>query len=134
MSSRVPDAGAASLPRRRPLRTRRTRRWGVHAVCATVSGMRIRGLFLLIVAGCLPGVFAPACGAALGSAESRAAAQNALLEEYYQSELKAHPERATAYGDYRYNDRLDEYSLAALAGQHARDQRFLARLEAITTS
>jgi uncharacterized protein (DUF885 family) len=95
--------------------------------------MRNKCLFLLIVAGCLPGVFVPACGAALGSAESRVAAQNALLEEYYQTELKAHPERATAYGDYRYNDRLDEYSLAALAGQHANDQSFLARLEAIPT-
>ena len=76
--------------------------------------MRNQCLFLLIVAGSLPGVFVPACGAGLGSAESRLAAQNALLEEYYQTELKAHPERATAYGDYRYNDRLDEYSLAAL--------------------
>ncbi len=83
---------------------------------------------MLIIAGCLPGVFVPALGAALGSAESRVAAQNALLEEYYQTELKAHPERATAYGDYRYNDRLDEYSLAVLAGQHANDQSFLARL------
>ncbi len=95
--------------------------------------MRSKYLFLLIAAGCLPGVSVPALGAALGSAESRVAAQNALLEEYYQTELKAHPERATAYGDYRYNDRLDEYSLAALAGQHANDQSFLARLEAIPT-
>src|SRR3984957_8125301 len=133
MSSRVPNAAAASLPRRRALRTRGSRRWGVHAVCATVSGMRSKYLFLLIVAGCLPGVSVPALGAALGSAESRVAAQNALFEEYYQTELKAHPERATAYGDYRYNDRLDEYSLAALAGQNASDQSFLARLEAIPT-
>jgi hypothetical protein len=54
---------------------------GVHAVCATVSGMRNRYLFLLIVAGCLPGVFVPAWGAASGSAESRVAAQDALFEE-----------------------------------------------------
>jgi uncharacterized protein (DUF885 family) len=66
------------------------------------------------------------------SVDSRLAAQNSLLEEYYQSELKAHPERATAYGDYRYNDRLDEYSLAAIAEQQARDQHFLARLDAIS--
>jgi uncharacterized protein (DUF885 family) len=67
------------------------------------------------------------------SVESRIAAQSALFEEYYQSELEAHPERATAYGDYRYNDRLDDYSLAAIEGQHARDQRFLGRLEGIST-
>jgi uncharacterized protein (DUF885 family) len=67
------------------------------------------------------------------SVEPRIAAQSALFEEYYQSELDAHPERATAYGDYRYNDRLDDYSLAAIEGQHARDQRFLGRLEGIST-
>src|SRR6267154_6470041 len=82
--------------------------------------------------------FSAADGASLNSTavsvESRVAAQNALFEEYYQSELKAHPERATAYGDYRYNDRLDEYSLAAINGQHSDDRSFLARLEAIPTN
>ncbi|MEP6884379.1 MAG: DUF885 domain-containing protein [Gammaproteobacteria bacterium] len=72
-------------------------------------------------------------GPSRASVESRVASQNSLFEEYYQSELKAHPERATAYGDYRYNDRLDEYSLAAIAEQQARDQSFLARLDAIPT-
>jgi uncharacterized protein (DUF885 family) len=67
------------------------------------------------------------------SVESRVDAQNKLFEEYYQSELKAHPERATAFGDYRYNDRLDEYSLGAINNQHASDQGFLERLEAIPT-
>jgi uncharacterized protein (DUF885 family) len=73
-------------------------------------------------------------GATQASVESRVLSQNLLFEEYYQSELRAHPERATAYGDYRYNDRLDEYSLAALKSQHANDQAFLARLEAIPTN
>jgi uncharacterized protein (DUF885 family) len=108
-------------------------RWGVGAVCATVSGMRTQYLLLLCVAGCLPFVSGRAFAAAQDSVEARVAAQSALFEEYYQSELKAHPERATAYGDYRYNDRLDEISLAALASQHASDQKFLARLEAIRT-
>src|SRR3984885_5650250 len=65
------------------------------------------------------------------SVEARVATQNSLFEEYYQSELKAHPERATAYGDYRYNDRLDEHSLAAINSQHANDVSFLARLDAL---
>ena len=95
--------------------------------------MRTKYILLLSAACCMPIV----AGGALGAPqtfESRVAAQNALVEEYYQSELKAHPERATAYGDYRYNDRLDEYSIAAIAGQHANDQSFLARLEAIPTN
>jgi uncharacterized protein (DUF885 family) len=73
-------------------------------------------------------------GASQPSVESRVLAQNLLFEEYYQYDLKAHPERATAYGDYRYNDRLDEYSLAVLKSQHDNDQGFLARLEAIPTN
>src|SRR3984893_10508758 len=65
---------------------------------------------------------------------ARVAAQNALFEEWYQADLKAHPEQATAYGDYRYNDRLDGRSLAALSAEHANDQHFLARLKAIATT
>jgi uncharacterized protein (DUF885 family) len=69
--------------------------------------------------------------AAPTTVESRVAAQNSLFEEYYQSELKAHPERATAFGDYRYNDRLEDTSLAAIRSLHDSDVSFLARLEAI---
>jgi uncharacterized protein (DUF885 family) len=69
-----------------------------------------------------------------GSVESRLAAQNALFEESYEYSLKTHPERATAFGDYRFNDQLDEYSLAALQTEHASDTAFLARLDAIATA
>jgi uncharacterized protein (DUF885 family) len=65
---------------------------------------------------------------------SRIAAQNALFEEQYQSDLKRHPERATAIGDYRYNDQLDDYSPAGVQLQHALDEDFLARLDAISTA
>jgi uncharacterized protein (DUF885 family) len=68
------------------------------------------------------------------SVESRIAAQNALFEEYYEADLKSYPEHATAYGDYRYNDRLDEYSLAAIKNDHASDENYLARLKAISTA
>jgi uncharacterized protein (DUF885 family) len=68
------------------------------------------------------------------SVEFRLSAQNALFEEFYQADLKAHPERATAYGDYRYNDRLDDRSLAALAAEHASDEAYLARLNAVPTA
>jgi len=64
----------------------------------------------------------------------RVTAQNALFEEQYQSDLRNFPERATAFGDYRYNDKLAEYSLGAIAERHKADQGFLSRLEAIPTS
>ncbi|HME37373.1 MAG TPA: DUF885 domain-containing protein [Steroidobacteraceae bacterium] len=103
--------------------------------------MRNKALSLLLaVGGFSVGAVLPldagatAVEARATAVEARATAQNELFEEYYQSELQAHPERATSYGDYRYNDRLDEYSLAAIDSQHARDQGFLARLEAIPTA
>jgi uncharacterized protein (DUF885 family) len=68
------------------------------------------------------------------SVESRIAAENALFEEVYQTELKTYPQFATAIGDYRYNDQLDDRSLAAIENRHAADGNFLARLNAIPSS
>jgi uncharacterized protein (DUF885 family) len=65
---------------------------------------------------------------------SRISAQNALFEEQYQADLKTHPERATAIGDYRYNDQLDDFSPGAYQRQNAADQGFLSRLNAISTA
>src|SRR5271163_626296 len=61
----------------------------------------------------------------------RLAAQNALFEEQYESDLRNFPERATAFGDYRYNDKLNDYSLEAIARRHRIDMEFLTRLQAI---
>ncbi|MFZ0299532.1 MAG: DUF885 domain-containing protein [Candidatus Sulfotelmatobacter sp.] len=64
----------------------------------------------------------------------RLAAQNALFDEYYETDLRNFPERATAYGDYRYNDKLAEYSLNAILQRHHSDEAFLARIEAIPSA
>src|SRR4029077_2989658 len=74
----------------------------------------------------------PAFGQAASVAD-RVAKQNALFEEYYQAGLKNFPERATAYGDYRYNSQLAQVSLEEIARQHAENDDFLARLKAIPT-
>ena len=66
--------------------------------------------------------------------EARLAQQNALFEEQYESDLRAHPELATAYGDYRYNDQLNDYSIAGSTAQHERDADFLARLQRISVA
>src|ERR1700728_5054487 len=75
-----------------------------------------------------------ALAAPVDSVASRVAAQNALFEEQYQSDLKASPETATDYGDYRYNDKLDDVSLAEIEREHATDEKFLGRLKAIPTT
>ncbi len=64
----------------------------------------------------------------------RLAAQNALFEEQYQTDLRNFPERATSFGDYRYNDKLADYSLEAIAKREKDNENLLARLEAITTT
>src|SRR5580765_2416903 len=64
----------------------------------------------------------------------RLAAQNALFDEQYESDLRNFPERATAFGDYRYNDKLADYSLAAIAQRHRADEEFLKRIQAIPTA
>ncbi len=68
------------------------------------------------------------------SVASRVAAQNALFDDAWQASLKMNPNQATAVGDYRYNDQLGDYSLAAPAARHQRELSDLARIKAIDPS
>lgn len=95
----------------------------------TFSDMHKTALIALLIACTYSAVAKDA-----GTLDSRIAAQNALFEEQFQADLKAHPERATAIGDYRYNDQLEDYSPAAFQRQDAADRKFLARLGAISTA
>ena len=61
----------------------------------------------------------------------RLAAQNALFQESWQTELKLSPTLATAIGDYRYNDQLGDSSLAGIAKRHEIEVAELARIKAI---
>jgi uncharacterized protein (DUF885 family) len=74
-----------------------------------------------------------ACSAFGETVADRVAKQNALFEEYYQAGLRNFPERATQYGDYRYNSQLGQVSLADIARQHEEADDFLARLKAMPT-
>src|SRR5271170_5678695 len=87
-----------------------------------------QSLFLLVVVA--GSVFAQT----LKPVADRLATQNALFDEYYETDLRNFPERATAYGDYRYNDKLAEYSLGAIFQRHQTDETFLARVEAIPSA
>jgi uncharacterized protein (DUF885 family) len=63
----------------------------------------------------------------------RVTKQNALFDEFYETGLKNSPERATSFGDYRYNALLSQFSLAEIARQHAEADDFLKRLKGIPT-
>jgi len=71
--------------------------------------------------------------AQMPSVADRVAKQNALFDEFYEAQLKDSPELATAWGDYRYNSQLGQYSLAEIARRHVESDDFLARLKAIRT-
>jgi uncharacterized protein (DUF885 family) len=95
----------------------------------------MRSQFLvLLFAFCLAVPTPRSLTAQTASVDSRLATQNALFEELYQADLKNAPERATAYGDYRYNDQLSDRSLAAIDRRHTADVANLARLKAIPTT
>ena len=71
--------------------------------------------------------------ASAGDVTARVQRQNQLFEDFYQASLKNSPIGATYQGDYRYNDLLDDASLAAVAREHAEEDSFLAKLKAIPT-
>lgn len=91
--------------------------------------MRIFVSSILLIAVAIPSV-----GQNEKRLADRVAEQNALFEEQYETDLRNFPERATAFGDYRYNDRLNDFSLEAIAQRHKMDEDFLRRLEAIPTT
>ncbi|HEX4576759.1 MAG TPA: DUF885 domain-containing protein [Edaphobacter sp.] len=90
----------------------------------------------LVLATCvaLPATHSLTAQTAASPVETRLATQNALFEELYQADLKNAPERATAFGDYRYNDQLSDHSLAAINRRHTEDVAALDRLKAIPTT
>ncbi len=93
--------------------------------------MRLPKSLLLLIA---VGVSTNAQTQSLKPAADRLAEQNALFEKQYETDLHSFPERATAFGDYRYNDKLAEHSLDAIALRHKTDVDFLTRLQAIPTA
>src|SRR5579862_1556150 len=66
-------------------------------------------------------------------AADRVAAQNVLFDNYYETELRNRPEMATAFGDYRYNDKLSDYSLQAIAAREKNNEDFLRHVQEIST-
>ena len=88
--------------------------------------MRLLCVFLLLISSTLAQNPKPVA--------ERVAAQNALFDDYYETELRTRPEMATAFGDYRYNDKLNDYSLEAIAKRHQDDEKFLGRIQAISSA
>ena len=69
--------------------------------------------------------------AAPTSLADRRQALNDVFHDYWEDQLKTNPEFASTIGDFRYNDQITDYSVAAYNDELARQQRFLLRLAAI---
>src|SRR5216683_2823581 len=91
-------------------------------------------LLTLLLASCFDVPTTHSLTSQTASVYTRLTTQNALFEELYQADLKNTPKRATAYGDYRYNDQLSDRSLAAIDRRQTADVANLARLKAIPTT
>ena len=92
--------------------------------------MRTLVTFFSSLACCAAGI----SSAAVPSAAARLAAQNSLFEEQWQAGLDESPEFSSYIGDYRHNDRLDDYSLAGIERRFVRDEKYRVRLAAISTA
>jgi len=75
-----------------------------------------------------------AAAAPPGDVATRVKALNELLAEQWQYQLKESPEFATVLGDYRYNDRFSDVTIAHALQQKKDAQAFLARFRAIDTT
>ena len=84
-------------------------------------------LLVVALAACKPAQPSP-------SVADRLTAQNNVFEEQYQSDLRNNPQVATAYGDYRYNDKLRDNSLTAVVRRDSIDRAFLNQIQAIDTT
>jgi uncharacterized protein (DUF885 family) len=68
------------------------------------------------------------------SAENVSRQLHALFDEQWEYQMRTHPEFATAIGDNRYNDRLEDESAEAVQAELQQTRKFLARFEAISAS
>lgn len=72
--------------------------------------------------------------AATAGVDARRDALKKLVAEEWEYEMHESPLAATFFGDYRYNDKLDDFSVAAVLRQDKASRDFLARLDKIDTS
>ena len=91
-----------------------------------------RTLSLTALAAAALGMAVPALAA--DDVAVRVKALDSLLAEQWEYNLKDSPEFATIIGDYRYNDKVSDVSLAHVQQQKKDAQDFLVRFQAIDTS
>ena len=97
--------------------------------------MNLRTFTCWLASG-LSGLFLVSCTSTSKSGSPSAGSRQlrALFDEEWEYELRQSPETATALGDNRYNDRLDDFSEQAAQAEVAEKRNFLTRFESIDAS
>jgi uncharacterized protein (DUF885 family) len=101
-----------------------------------MNTMKILSVYLVSIAfltTCASSQMQPSQKSRTPSLQARLDAQNLLFRQQFEDDMKAFPETATAFGDYRYNSLLNHYSLKSSAEQNAINLGYLTRLKAIST-
>ena len=89
-------------------------------------------MFFLFAVSPMPHAQMPGIPAsAPASLADRQKALNSLFNDYWQEYLKRNPEFASSIGDKRYNDKISDYSVAAINDWLSRERDYTLRLAAI---
>lgn len=92
-------------------------------------------MFLLFAIPPAPCAQAPeAATTPSGSVADREKALNEIFHDYWEELLKLNPEFASSIGDMRYNDKISDYSVAAVNDWLAQERNFQLRVAAIDPS
>jgi uncharacterized protein (DUF885 family) len=90
---------------------------------------RVRILALLLVL--LPPLTTALAQSPAAAAMTPSQSLRAVADDYWQFYLREYPELATALGEYRYNDRLTDFSLSRVDAVRAEAARMLQRAESL---
>src|SRR5437763_10954728 len=93
--------------------------------------MRLKFLLATLLLAAVPVWAAPAPSSGL---QARRDALNKLLAEQWEYNLSHSPEFASILGDKRWNDKLSDFSQAAIDADLVKTAEFLKRFEAIDTT
>ncbi|HEX6802805.1 MAG TPA: DUF885 domain-containing protein [Terriglobales bacterium] len=88
-------------------------------------------IVLILIVSCLAAL---SLGADQSNLEQRRSQFQQLLAEEWEYNLRERPELATSIGDYRYNDRWSDFSLAHVQRRKRDLQSWLAKFEAVDSS
>jgi uncharacterized protein (DUF885 family) len=114
------------------------RRFGAGAF--PVAAFASAAFLFVLLAGVAPLARAQKLTAVTGPAaapvslEDRRAALNAVFHDYWEDQLEHDPEFASTIGDTRYNDKISDYSVAAVNEELEHELNFLTKLAAIDPS